>query len=86
MGAMKALATELELHWDTSGDLGAGQTWSRTLPDRTLAIIIIGYCGKTRLFINSAQVGEYDSPADALVAVGRTAQAQLSAQMAEWSA
>lgn len=90
MGAMKELATELELHWDGGAEHGGYTAWSRPLPDSTLAIIVEGY-GKARLSINTAgrasvPVDEYLTVAEAVLAAGRIAQRQLSAQMKEWAA
>lgn len=85
MGAMKELATELELHWDGGTEVGGVTTWSRELPDHRLAIIADGY-GHTTLIVGSRIVGEHAGLAEALHAAGQMARAILSAQMQEWAA
>lgn len=85
MGAMKELATELEIYWDGGTEIGGVTTWSRELPDRRLAIIIDGY-EQTRLIVQGRTIGEYAGVAEAVLAAGRIAQRQLSAQMKDWAA
>jgi len=85
MGAMKELATELEIFWDGGAEIGGVTTWSRELPDHRLAIIADGY-DQTRLIVQGRTIGEYAGLAEAVHAAGQMARAILSAQMQEWAA
>lgn len=85
MGAMKELATELEIYWEGGTEIGGVTTWSRELPDRRLAIITDSY-EQTRLIVQGRTIGEYAGLAEAIHATGQMARGILSAQMKEWAA
>ena len=79
MGAMKAIATELELHWhrDTVSHF---DSYTRTLPSGELAVILYGetMTGETAyLFVAGGMVNKFEGIAEAVNAAGDIARQQL---------
>ncbi len=85
MGAIKAIATELSLHWESHGEQASGQLYSRRLPDGTLAVATLGYFDQSWLSVDGEEVGEFDSVVGAIIRAGRIAREQLQAQMQDWT-
>ena len=84
MGAMKALAIELEEFWTLDG-----ADWTRTLPDgRDITIsprpsIPTGWFN---VIVGQRIIAEVDTLAEAVVAAGAIARNQLADQARTWAA
>ncbi|AEK09584.1 hypothetical protein LITTLEE_207 [Mycobacterium phage LittleE] len=86
MGAMKALATELQ-HWEPWDQPEAlHEYWTRYLPDGELAVLGSDNYGRTHLWVGEDYRGEFPTLMLALRAVGEIAKGQLEYEMRTWVA
>lgn len=84
MGAMKDLATELELYWEPAEDVSHFRRWSRILPNGDLAVIIADE--HAYLFVEGAMVGGLSTLVEVLHAAGEIARQQLAHEAETWAA
>lgn len=81
MGAMKELATELELNWYHADPVSRFDVWTRRMPSGALAVILADECAY--LFVNGGMVTK-DTLDGVLIAAGEIARQELG-EMNGWA-